>query len=193
MWDWPDEHFRTRDLADEPALAAFARGLSLSGDGLLDIEQSVAARYRLQCLPLVEWDHSADASQLFEALRRGGSTRGFFIDYPGHEELGQSFRECALTEPAASAIAERDLFGWATIFVDDRIQSVLASWFTDFTHLCMSPPLFSAYCAAYPMLLDISGDPAQPPARDFARALVAAHKRQQDWRLILNEMRQGLQ
>lgn len=178
MWDWPEEHFRTRELSDEPALSEFANGLIVASDSLLDIEDSVAARYRLQCLPLVEWDHSSEALELFAVLRRSGSTRGFFIDYPGQEEVGARFRECELNEEAALEIAKRDLFGWATVFVDDRFQVVLASYFSDFTHLCMAPPLFAAYCAANPMRLDIQGDEAEVPASDYATALQAARKRE---------------
>jgi hypothetical protein len=188
MWDWPEEQFRTRNLSDEPALAEFAGGLVVSQDGLLDIEQSVVARYGLQCLPLVEWDHSSDASELFALLRRAGSTRGFFIDYPGQEELGFRFRECELSEAAAFEIAKRDLFGWAIIFIDDSFLSVLASWFSDFTHLCMTPPLFAAYCSAHPMLLDIQGDDEEVPARDYETALEAARKREQDWDLLVEKM-----
>jgi hypothetical protein len=189
MWDWPEEQFRTRNLADEPALAEFARGLAIAEDGLLEIEESVVTRYGLQCLPLVEWNHSSGALKLFAVLRRAGSTRGFFIDYPGQEELGSRFRVCELSEAAAIEIAKRDLFGWATIFVDDSLQSVLASWFTDFTHLCMSPPLSAAYFAADPMLLDLRGDDAEGPARDYASALQAARKRETDWNLLVEEMR----
>lgn len=190
MWEWPEQHFRTRDLSDETALAEFVAGLVACGDGLLDIDRSVVSRYGMKALPLVEWDHSEEALALFEELRRTGSTRGFFIDYPGQEELGHCFGECELSEAAAAAIWEQDLFGWATIFVDDKFQSAIASWFTDFTHLCMSPSLFDAYLAASPMRLDLGGDATETPATTFSVALEGATQRQGAWSRLLKEMRQ---
>ena len=118
----------------------------------------------MRALPLVEWDISPDAPLLFEALRTAGATKGFFIDYPGQEELGPAFRECDLTSTAAAVIQDEDLFGWATIFVDDAFLSVVAAWFTDFTYLCMCPALFDQYLTLNPLFADTKAD-VQPIGR----------------------------
>lgn len=181
MWEWNSAHFRTRGLDEEPALDAFASGLVVDGPGCLDVNRSILSRYRMRALPLVEWDASPDAPLLFEALRRAGATRGYFIDYPGQEELGPAFRECDLTPSAAAVVRDEDLFGWATIFVDDLFLSVVAAWFSDFTYLCMSPGLFDHYLAANPLFLGIKSDQTEPAAEDFQAALKGAFKRLEDW------------
>ncbi len=143
-------------------------------------------------MPLVEWDLSEDAPLLFEALRKAGATKGFFIEYPGQEELGPAFRECDLTPAAAAVVSAEDLFGWSTIFVDDTFLSVIAAWFSDFTYLCMSPALFDEYLAANPLFLDIKGDAREPTADRFQAALKGAFKRLEDWSPTTSAVRAAL-
>ena len=192
MWDWSSEHFRTRRIEEEPALAAFASALVVEGPGGLEVNRSVLSRYQMRALPLVEWDLSPQAPFLFETLRGAGATKGFFIDYPGQEELGDRFRECELTPAAAALIREEDLFGWAAIFVDDRFLSTIAAWFTDFTYLCMSPGLFDQYLTGSPLFLDLNGDDAEAPAKNFQAALRGAFKRMDDWSPATSPVRAAL-
>jgi len=135
----------------------------------------------MRALPLVEWDISPDAPLLFDALRRAGATKGFFIDYPGEHERHPDFRECDLTPAAAAVISTEDLFGWSTIFVDDSFLAVIAAWFSDLTYLCMSPALFDQYLADNPLNLDIKGDEVEPASDNFQAALKGAFKRLDDW------------
>jgi hypothetical protein len=147
---------------------------------LLDVNRSVLSRYNLRALLLVEWSLSADAPVFFDCLKEAGATRGYFIDYvDGADDLGQ-FRECDLSPEAARVIAEEDLLGWSTIFVDDLFLSVIAAWFSDSAHLCMSPEFFDRYLADNPMFLDLHGRP-QPPANTFQIALTDAFARLDQW------------
>lgn len=192
MWEWNSEQFRTRSLDEVPALAAFASGLVVEGPGVIDINRSILSRYRMRALPLVEWDVSPDAPSLFEALSRAGATKGYFVDYPGEEELSTAFRECNLTPAAAAVVRDEDLFGWSTIFVDDAFLAVVAAWFTDLTYLCMSPALFDQYLAANPLLLDIKGNETEPAADGFQAALKGAFKRLEDWSPMTAPVRAAL-
>lgn len=180
MWDWDKEMFRVGRIADHSTLASFASGLIVNWPGGLDVNQSVLSRYDMRALPLVEWTLSPDAPALFDALKKAGATYGYFIDYAGGaEKLGQ-FRECDLSSEAARVIADEDLFGCATIFVDDQLLTVIAAWFSDFTHLCMSADLFDRYLSENPMFLDLHGD-HQPPATTFQIALTDAFARFEQW------------
>jgi hypothetical protein len=192
MWEWNSKQFRTRRLDEEPALAAFASGLIVEWPGGIDVNRSILSRYRLRALPLVEWDLSPDAPSLFDALNRAGATKGFFIDYPDQEEIGPEFRECDLTSAAAAVVRDEDLFGSATIFVDDLFFSVIAAWFTDFTYLCMAPALFDQYLTANPLFLDIEGNEAELPADRFQLALRGAFKRLDDWSPLTLPVRAAL-
>jgi hypothetical protein len=180
MWEFDERHFRSGDIREEPAIAAFASGLVADGPGRIDVQRSGLARYPLQVLPLIEWDLSEDAPELFRTLRSAGATRGFFLDYPGHGVTGR-FHVCDLTPETATLVSDERLFGSATVFVDDLFLSVIAAWYTDITHLCMRVSLFDAHLAEHPLHLDLLGDPAERPARTFEEALQGATKRMAAW------------
>jgi hypothetical protein len=131
----------------------------------------------MRTLPLVEWNLSPDAPSLFDVLRNAGATRGYFIDYPGEEKMLGRFYECDLSPKTAAIVSREDLFGWATIFVDDLFVCAIAAWFTDFTYLCMSPGLFGRYLAANPTFLDLYGSELEVPAERFQAALKGAFAR----------------
>lgn len=181
MWRWSEQHFRTGELEEEPALATFAAGLVADGPGRIDLDRSLMSRYPLHSLFLIEWDLSEDVPALFEILRAAGATTGFFIDYPGHEDEPGRFRACNLSPAAAELIRGEALFSSATMFVDDRFLSVVAAWYTDNTHLCMRQPLFDTYLSAHPMYLDLEGDPAERPSCCYEAARAAAEKRFDNW------------
>lgn len=181
MWEWSSKHFQTRDVVDEPFVGTFVSGLSAGGSGGLDVNASVLSRYRMKALPLVEWDVSPDAPMLFESLRNAGATKGYFVEHPAYENLMHTFRECEITSQVAAAIVDEGLFGWSTMFVDDKLLSVVAPCFTDFTYLCMSPALFDQFLSNHPMALDIHGDLDERPATTFQEALRGALKRLDDW------------
>ncbi|AQR75189.1 hypothetical protein [Sphingomonas sp. LM7] len=180
MWEYDDRHFRSGDLHEEPAIARFVSGLVSGGPGRIDIHRSVISRYPLEALPLIEWNLSEDVPALFETLKSGGATNGFFLDYPDHAATGL-FHACDLTPEVAALVRDEDLFGSAIVFVDDLILSAVAAWYTDITVLCMRQPLFDAYLTEYPLYLDLEGDPAELPASSFEAALAAATKRLADW------------
>jgi hypothetical protein len=181
MWAWSSKHFRVRDLSEEPALAAFAAGLIVDGPGCLDPNASVLSRYPMRALPLIEWPFSGEVPDIFDTLRSAGARCGFFIDYPPDEVLGPKFRECELTATTADLIVEEDLFGLSTIFVDDMFLSVIATWFSDYTLLCMTPEVFEAFLRKNPLLLDLDGDESEVPADTFEAALRGASKRLETW------------
>lgn len=193
MWEWHSSVFRTRQLIEEPSLAAFATGLIATPSGEIDINRSVLSRYRMRALPLVEWDGSPDAPALFETLRGAGVTRGYFIDYPGQVELGSAFRECDLTPATAAVIRDEGLFGWSTVFVDETLSAVVAAWFTDLTYWCMAPALYDEYLTANPMRFAIDGDEAELPADKFQTALKGAFRRLEDWSPSTSYVRDALE
>jgi hypothetical protein len=181
MWEWDKRYFRSGRIDEIPDVTTFASGLVSDGPGMLDISRSILSRYPLQALPLLEWDLSEDAPALFAALRRQGARRGFFLDYPGTDKPATHYRACDLTPETATAIRDQNLFGWETIFVDDRFCSVIAAWYTDFTYLCMRQPMFDTYLAEHPMYLSLECDPSEPPATNLAAAVAGAAKRLADW------------
>jgi hypothetical protein len=181
MWAWSSKHFPVRDLSEEPALGEFAGGLVVNGAGSLDPNASVLSRYPMRALPLIEWPFSAEVPGIFDTLRGAGARRGFFIDYPADEVLGPRFRECDLSARTADLIVEEDLFGLSTIFVDDLFLSVIATWFSDYTLLCMTPEVFGHYLRKNPLLLDLDGDESEVPADTFETALRGAFKRLDAW------------
>ncbi len=192
MWDWDKKQFRLRSLDEEPELAAFALRLVAAAPGAIDVNRSILSHYRMRALPLIEWDLSPDVPLLFGLLSAAGATRGFFIDYPGAGAVTASFRECDLTSVAADAILEEDLFGSATIFVDDLFLVAVAAWFTDLTYLCMSPAMFDQYLAAKPLFLDLDGDCAEVAADRFQAALRGAFRRLDDWSPTTSPVRAAL-
>lgn len=193
MWDWSADAFRRGEVAEQPELASFVAGLIWDGPGDLDVNESILSRYRMRALPLVEWNLSPDARSLFEALRGAGGTRGYFIEYPGQKESHGGFHECDLSPNSAAIVASEDLFGSATIFIDDLFSCAIAAWFTDFTYLCMSPALFGTYLAANPILLDLHGSDTEVPADRFQAALRGAFARLDQWSVTASAVRSGLE
>lgn len=192
MWDWSSDAFQAGQIADQPALASFVSGLVVKGSGGLDVNRSILSRYRMRALPLIEWDLSPDASSLFRVLKQAGAMRGFFIGYPGEGEDDGRFYQCDLSPESAAIVAHEDMFGLATIFVDDLFLSAVAAWFTDFTFLCMSPGLFESYLAASTMFLDLYGGDTELPAETFQAALRGAFTRLDQWSPSASALRSEL-
>ena len=175
-WSLEGPPFIRRSIETEPALAALWHELNGKHPA---IDRDFLTRHDLRALPLIEAWVKPREVKLFDILREAGSTRGWFLPHPDSKSEDGHFHDCWLSEAALTEIEGRFLFERDFIFTDNQLNCLIVGWFTDFTMLCLKPPLFERLLQRSPENFAIDGE--APDALSFQDALAQAFQRFDDW------------
>lgn len=189
-WDWEDVPHEECSFDGAPAAALRSAKFAQ----LITSEfEELPKKSDLPMLSLVERSLSDEVPSIFRTLREAGSTRGFVVSVGDEDENTGFYRIVDISEEVANCIMNDSAMDVPMSFVDDTGRCLLASYWSDFAWIGMSPDLFENWLSQCQLDLTLwCGSAPWPVARNFAHARELAERRTSLWTEHCNKQRHGV-